>query len=119
MIKLINILSEIQIKNPNRVFKVTDKGRITLKEMSMLFKLLDKYGNDAISDQFHDEDKYLRPLMFVIAVDESIIKPNEINEVDNVIDGFINRLGNAEDEDEAMKMLKEFEKDGYITPIRS
>lgn len=118
------LIQEIKIEDPTKVFFVTDKGKELLKTYSNFSKALNLLSKnnlisdktqDIITDEIHNDDDFIEFLTFSIHVDKVIINPNTINRLPIVMDGFINKIGVFDTEEEVKKVLQSWMDEGWIT----
>jgi len=114
------LLSEIKVNNPSKTFRLTDKAKAELNEWKLLNKLVDKFTNDEgdkIYDELHDFDLYMEVLNITIFEDEKILKIDEPNNLNEFIDGLVNKLGWYEDDKDAKGLIDNWVKRGWITNV--
>jgi len=114
------LLSEIKVNNPSKTFRLTDKAKAELNEWKLLNKLVDKFTNDEgdkIYDELHDFDLYMEVLNITIFEDEKILKIDEPNNLNEFIDGLVNKLGWYGDDKDAKGLIDNWVKRGWITNV--
>lgn len=123
MITFKDILVEIEVANPTEQFKVTDKGKQALEDMHNLAILSMKYGTSELWDDVMERSNTYRIAkifsMFSDTSGEGMIKVNETNTLGQYLKLYQEIWDGEEDYDDDAKLkLKEFIKEGYITPIK-
>lgn len=98
MIKLRNILNEVKVTNPNRTFTLTPEGKIQFEKFVKLQELAIELN---IMETIHasNDDKiwaFINLDMMSDTQGESIIKINDINNVDDVMNKYIEKIGGFE-----------------------
>jgi hypothetical protein len=118
MIKLSNILNELKISNPNKTFRVTPEGKIMSETFSKFQYLAKELG---LQDEIYEieNEKVWALIQFSMLSDvegESIIFFNENNNVDDVVEKYIETIGG--NKQEVFNILKQLLKFRLITPIK-
>lgn len=120
MIKFKDILTEIEVNNPNKQFGVTPKGKQAIEDTHNLVTLALKYGlDDLLTEEGMEIDKYRIARVFNLYSDtrgEGMIKVDKVNTLGEFLKLYTTTWG--DEEEVAKEYLKMFIKEGYLTPIK-
>jgi len=115
MIKLVNLLNEIKIQNPNTIFHITDKGKEALTNYNIMMRAAGDLGLEIV-DYLMDDRNFSNINLF------NIFGPDGERMIDiknNTIESYLERYRKIwDDDDESAKIhLRMFINKGWITPI--
>jgi DNA-binding PadR family transcriptional regulator len=113
------LLQEIKINKPGNIFKVTDKGKEYVNDFVILERLSEKFGcGELLKNEGGESELYSVPQLLYIFSDtfgEGIISMDGLNKIDEYIQKYTNIW--EPEEINGLKVLKNFEKFGFITKI--